>query len=364
VPSRFPTEKAYGVTIGESAKAALGMGVHAEIWCSTPADFDHIDSNVKSIQESMNVSTNKIFEMIIFQLSRAKFIFRSIKLMPQRDVCIWTRDVLAALLILRFRPNLRIALELHHPLGMTDKVFLKLNSHLLKRTQSNLSVFTLTEILKKRLPNNLRAFFKSTIHMAAPGDFFESMKPKNSNGKIVLGYVGKAFSSGEDNQIDLVLKLLIKEIELFPNLYLRIIGIERNKIDQLISMVPKHLLEIRRVSIVGHVSRMEILENLREIDIGLVPYISNEYNDYRFPIKMVEYASLGCVLLVSDTKSFRNLVGENGIFVDLKSTDSLHLNLSALIHDADKLNRYGKLAYLWAKRFTYEERVKIVLNSF
>jgi hypothetical protein len=200
--------------------------------------------------------------------------------------------------------------------------------------------------------------------MASPPEFYTSKRTPNSGNSITIAFIGKATSSGNSNQLELVIGMLLTELSDFARLKLLIAGIENSHIEQFKSLIPPELLDSGRVVILGHLSRAQVLESLMKVDIGIVPYLSNKYNDFRFPIKVVEFASTSCALLVSRTDSLEAILGESAMYFDLNRPDSLQNCLNELSNDLAQLEKYKELAKKWSLDYTYEKRVKIVLSSF
>ena len=360
----MPTEKAYGVTILETAKASKTLGIQAEIWCTSNLKNNFENEIIKPKYKEFRKYTLKFLEFFSFQLNRFCFLNECISQFQDEDIIVWTRDVLGMMLILRKTTQVRIALELHNPLGAIDNWVVKTYSRSIRNSGSRVRVFTLSEALKDRLQPELKEKFGGLIHMASPDEFFNAKPKLTEDSSITIGYIGKAESSGKNNNLDEVLKRFIIELENFENLKLSFIGIEDHMKAALSSLVPKYLLDNHRVKIVGHVSRADVFNYLVDIDIGLVPYISNEYNDYRFPIKIVEYGSMHCALLFNDSQNLRNLIGSNGVSYTHNSQETIHSALSRFIGEPEYLNFYKSSAFEWAKNYTYSKRVEVVLNSF
>ena len=129
-------------------------------------------------------------------------------------------------------------------------------------------------------------------------------------------------------------------------------------------MVDSSLLNSSRIEIVGHLSRDQLKERLQRIAIGIVPYASSSYNDFRFPIKIVEYAAAECALLLSNTANLRLIVGNAGTYFELQSQESFHASLVELTEGAASLRSAQKRARIWAQEFTYEKRIETVLDKF
>ena len=103
---------------------------------------------------------------------------------------------------------------------------------------------------------------------------------------------------------------------------------------------------------------------MSKIEIGLVPYPETTYNSRRFPIKLVEYAARGILILASDTLAHREILTEDiAYFYPQQSEFGLEAALNLINSDIDEANRKIKNAHLWAQRFTYGSRVKGVIQE-
>jgi hypothetical protein len=200
--------------------------------------------------------------------------------------------------------------------------------------------------------------------MASPPEFYISKRTPAPDDSITIALIGKATSSGNSNQLELVIGMLVTELRHFAEIKLLVAGIEESHIESLRSLIPSEFLESGRVVVLGHLSRDQILDSLVKVDIGIIPYLSNKYNDFRFPIKVVEFASTSCALLASRTDALETILGSNAMYFDLNQPDSLRNCLNELSNDVAQLDKYKELARKWSLDYTYEKRVKIVLSSF
>jgi len=367
VPNRMPTEKAYGVTISETQKAFRPLEIECQIWCTSGSKSSSlVDGEIfQSLTRNFESPRFGIFEKLSFQWNRMKFLTLALlKIENHASTLVWTRDSIAALLILRFKRNVRVALELHHPVGRIDSLLIKYLFPDFNEVSQKFRVFLLTPTLRNSIPKKLAASFSSLIHMASPPEFYISKRTPAPDDSITIALIGKATSSGNSNQLELVIGMLVTELRHFAKIKLLVAGIEESHIESLRSLIPSEFLESGRVVVLGHLSRDQILDSLVKVDIGIIPYLSNKYNDFRFPIKVVEFASTSCALLASRTDALETILGSNAMYFDLNRPDSLRNCLNKLSNDVAHLDKYKELARKWSLDYTYEKRVKIVLSSF
>ncbi len=365
IPNRFPTEKAYGVTVSETMNASLSLGYSSEVWCTSDEILFKNNFLVKKILPNFRTSQYPLLEKLLFQWSRFLFLVKSIRSLPDCDsIVIWTRDPIISVCVAIARRNLNICLELHHAPTPTDKAIFVSLTQLITLKPEKFKIFTLTDRLSEELSPTFSMYHSGLIHMAAPPEFFNVNKDETNKNQIVLGYVGKAFSSGNSNQLEKFLQLFQSVEDSFPNLKLELIGIESEHIPNLLSTIDDKLVRSGRIEIVGHLSRAHVQARLQKIDIGVVPYTSSKYNDFRFPIKIVEYAASGCALLLCDTENLKSLVGNHGTYFKHEDRISFCRALSDLIENRGKLRSAQQLARIWANDFTYLRRVNVVLEAF
>ncbi len=365
LPIRFPTDKAYGVTVAETMKAASTLGYQAEVWCTSDVASVQEGFMVKRITSNFRGSKNRFAERFFFEWNRLLFIVKVVYKMPNSEsILIWCRDPVLSLCIAFVRRRVKVCLELHHPPSQLDTTIFRAIVAFMSVDQDTFKIFTLTNKLSKNLHTCFRPFFAGSIHMAAPKTFFSLSKVDADDNQLVLGYVGKAYSSGNDNKLGDLISLFQQEAKNFPQLKLELLGIEKEFGNELLHLVDSSLLNSSRIEIVGHLSRDQLKERLQRIAIGIVPYASTSYNDFRFPIKIVEYAAAECALLLSDTANLRLIVGNAGTYFELSSQESFHAALVELTEGAVSLRSAQKRARIWAQEFTYEKRIETVLDKF
>lgn len=345
--------------------ASLSLGYASEIWCTSDGVTFRDSFHVKKISSTFRTSHNPLLEKFSFQWSRLLFLLKSIKNLPDCDsIIVWTRDPVIGICVAIVRRSLNVCLELHHaPTRLEEAIFGTLNK-IANLKPHKFKIFTLTDRLSRELNSTFSTFHSGLIHMAAPPDLFTLDKAKRFEDEIVLGYVGKAFSSGNDNHLEKFVRLFQSVAEDFPNLRLELIGIESEHISHLSRAIDEKLVSSGRIEIVGHLSRAQVQERLEKIDIGIVPYISSKYNDFRFPIKIVEYAAAGCALLLCDTVNLKSIVGKHGRYFNHEEKESFSRALSDLAENREKLICAQELARTWAYDFTYARRVETVVEAF
>lgn len=364
--SRYPTEKAYGVTTRETAYAARKLGHDVAIFAFMGNGGDERGNKISHISKSRFID-------ILFQLAKIRligpifFVFRSLMCGFSRNLGESTKD--RELIIVRdpyLLPGLwlkirgcTVLLELHH---VPSRIVRLIISSLKFRNELRLAAITprLQNILQAMLPD-------ATIRllpMAVPEEFFSFTKKQKKQTYRNLIYVGKSSSSGIDSNLNYLLESMAMCKRLNLDLKLHLIGIEKEAITNLESLAFNLGLKKSDISIVGHLTHPEVLEKLLNAEIGVLPYTSNNYNNSRFPIKALEYAATGCLILASNTPAHLELFPKGtAIFFDPTDIGSFSKAISDLHAEKFPGQEILTTARAWSEEFTYENRVfKAIAN--
>ena len=361
--SSYPTEKAYGVTTSETAKAIREMGIDTRILSVGSSNSDSAQNHIVLLNSYATNLLTKTLQLDIKYLNYLVFKGRALllgRLMLKEcarnatDI-VWTRDLYVAFLFsLRKRRGI---LELHqNPNFIVQKI--------LKILRKDFVIATISDDHYSKLQ---RLHLKNEIiilPMSVPNSFFTSSGKKFNKREIYeICYLGKFKSSGNDNAI---LSLIedIKEASINIRLHIIFIGIEKNYQ----SIIRKSLQDIEKKNlsfeILDHIEHNKLPKILSRCDIGVVPYIKSKYNNERFPIKLVEYAATRLCILASDTPNLRNILGEDkAYYYDPTNKGSLEKTLDKIINNLEETNSKINCAFNWAKGLTYEERVKKALRK-
>jgi glycosyltransferase involved in cell wall biosynthesis len=265
-----------------------------------------------------------------------------------------TRDPIVALLVSKRVDKI---LEIHHyPKGLNFLYCRLLNF------KSRLFIATLTETHKELLMSLFKNKIIGIAPMGVPDEFFIDSHQNNS--EICIGYIGKGWSSGEDNHLeDLIFcqDYLQKKFNLRTTLLF--IGLELDYKSRLIDVYDLIDNPNKKAKFIDHVPHEALSDYLGLIDFGVLPYRESTYNAQRFPLKSLEYAASGISIVASNTKSHLNLLNtenstfyESGNYVDL-ACKIFELNLNPEIAE-DKRT----IARFWAKNFSYKARAEAFLS--
>jgi len=101
------------------------------------------------------------------------------------------------------------------------------------------------------------------------------------------------------------------------NFRLRIVGPKYDKLKTQFSSYST------KVTITGLVSQKEVVKHLQESDVGLCPIPDNEWNNAKFPVKIMEMLSCGVPVIASSNSEASNIIehGKDGFLPDHTISD-------------------------------------------
>ena len=363
--SRLPTEKAYGVTVMETFKAALSLGVEFTV-CAPGNKSDHVRDQIITIPaikfptflRNHNLSG---LRMAFFRLNSIliPLIATGMRKLHKCDF-IWLRDPLSALVLSSIVRRKRILLEIHHrPIGLNLSLTRKLSK------KNNLSFAALTPKLLEQIQNDVPGIKILEAPMGVPESFFRSRDVAKKESEIRFLYIGKGESSGFDNGLGVLVGDFARALELHPDMSMTFLGLEpRYQV-----LITERMVElgIRRemVKFLDHVPHSQVPLILDSHDVGILPYLESTYNNERFPIKSLEYAAAELSILVSETDAHSSLIGaKNAYFYKPGEVNSFEAQVSNLVENLPLRNEKIANAKVWAESFTYQKRVQRVMNHW
>jgi len=368
--SRYPTEKAYGVTVGRSAEAASQMGDKVVIISPTYSGYDYLGNEVVTISNLFSkviklfyFITFGSFNILHFYLGRLAVYKKTKKIIfSEKFDFLWVRDPIIAYKAGK-KFDLPVLLEIHHIPKKLDLHYCKKISKLKNITFATLTDFHKEELQKKGIFGEIQV-----IPMGYSKDFHAKALswPKSDGSKIRVCYLGKSQSNGNDNLIEDMVRSLMVLLRKVSNIELVLIGLEKDFISRNL-MSDREILcayQSGRIVITPHVSHLLVPEILKTIDIGVLPYPNTYYNNSRFPIKALEYAASATAIVSSRTESHRGILKEDfASFYDQGDLESLASTILEVINNPTRTLEKLISAQEWAEKFTYSSRVISAKNA-
>lgn len=354
LPSRFPTQKAFGVTTEYSAQAVTKLGYQVYIIAPEMGDLKNTSNQVfilaRYIAKILLSRRLKRFNKIRFYTFIVYFAFLIRFRLRASDKIFWCRDIFLTYL-LALKSKSYFVCEIHRSPNGVNKYLLKLLTRNSRVVIAPIANFLSNEY---KLDQSRKVFAPMGINQDELIYFDSTLQKKEK--KIV--YVGHSHQVGTPLNVDLINNAAIKINLTHPDWSIELLGIGmeyfRNNISSEVSS---------NILIHGFVPRSKVLKSLATSSIGLIIYPEIKWLNDSFPIKTVEYAAASLAIIASDTQSHRRILNETQcLFFDLNSTDALSNSIDFLINNSKHARKIATNARLWANEFTYEKRVKNVLN--
>lgn len=360
--SRLPTKKAYGVTVLESFKAARRLGIDIEVYAPGSkskqiADQINFVPSLKFPPFLKNASISGL-RLALFRLNSVLIPLAALRIRKFRQSeYIWLRDPTSALVLAIINPGKKILLEIHHrPAGLSISLFRKLSAI------ENVSFAAITPKLKAQIEDVIPGIKMLEAPMGVPESFFSVRKTKIDKTVTRYLYMGKGESSGFDNGLQVFIQDFARALKLYPQISLTFLGLE-SRFKELLTMQLFDLnVGLGKIIFVDHVPHDQVAKILCAHDVGVLPYPASIYNNERFPIKSLEYAASGLVIIASNIDSHLELIGHsNGFFYIPGEINSFESQVAKIEKELDLRATKNVSARKWATGFTYEKRVQRVM---
>lgn len=356
--TRFPTEKAYGVTTEYIARA-IGEITDFEIEVITPKKDQNFTTKLK-VRE-VHVPFQRFFDYvfskfhsntkIIFNLKNLFYAIKLSLIFKNSKSIVWSRDILMSLVFRIF--GFRVICEIHRTPSLPIRFLLGF----LKKFSKVKFI-----LISKHLQIKLRMDKENCIVAGMSINENEITMKKFSTRKtnFIVGYIGSKHSSGNELDIKQLIEAAVVVKSINSKIKFKIIGFKINQC-ALDFKLPKNIKFIARVP------RSKIISKLDIFNVGLVIYPNTSYFQDSFPIKIVEYAARKIPIIVSDTIAHRRILGSNKALF-FKEGSGLDLaNCILKFYEDDMLReKVAKNAYNWVEKHTYQKKAlkisKFILN--
>ena len=375
--SKFPTQKAYGVTTRETVLDLIEKKFHVKIYSKASSyidsDFTALNQVLVCFKDSVLVkllsrsqlNKNTNLKYILWKIDLLLYL-RKIKknLNSFNPQVVWTRNPQIVFYCLKRFKSTKIILEIH---GTEYSKYLKK----LKKYNSRV-LFCPINLRNLDFLNTLNSNFHF-VHspMAINSKILaKELDIKNFTQQIQsqkykvikVGYVGKfsptGYSKGTEDLIQFA------NLVSGSNKYkIDLVGVEEKQIDiytKLIENIPNYQSVI---GLVGHVIHSQAISIMRDMDILVLPsFRSTKY--IGMPIKMLEYCAVGKIIVAADNPLFRSLFGDSFQPFWYNSGDSQSM-LSAIEFAISRpdLEKIIIAGVEYASKFTWSKRNSNILNG-
>ncbi len=359
--ARYPTTKAYGVTIGRTAESAKLMGHDTRILAPNFQGFDIYGNCVVSAIPKLYDLTYKFFKhsfvLFTFQII-SMLVSTFISIIRFKPDVVWCRHPINSVLALFFKKS-KIAIEIHH---VPNRVNMRLLN--LLRWNQNLLIFTLSNHHVLEFQNKGMKCEPKVLPMAAPINFSHSNEqwPKSS-ASIRICYLGRLLSSGKSNGIAEFVTELNILFQTGLDFDVTLAGLSKSEVDKILENYTSKDFR-KRIFIVENIEHHEIDKFLQSIDIGVIPYPSSIYNEFRFPIKAIEYARMRCLIVASKLKIHQEIIGEDkAFFYEHEIVGDFSRVIQRISQEKALARSKVEKAFRWSLNLNYQNRVEHVIDS-
>ena len=364
--ARYPTEKAYGVTVGNTMKSLTKAAISNSVITWGRPMHDNYGNDIKSIANrplrvpfklyNSNIKIVAKLSYIVNQVIFSVYFAKPWRKYPD-DSIFWTREPLTLIVRSILHPRSRFLIDLHHSIGILNKYVIRFLGR-----NNGLQILVLNDELESKYATFFAGKNFINLPMGVPASFM-GLNRKRENDDFVIGYLGKGFSNGHDNELSEIV-YVAKKLEHIPNLKFKFVGLEVKYREKLCQLIVKLGIGPNKIIFVDHLQHSEIPQELLKFDAGIVPYPESFYNSERFPIKILEYAAIGIPIIASDTKSNRNLLDASfATFYQKGNQLELSNSIVGLLRDPFKYGAMAEKARAFSLKFTYDERVGKLLDS-
>lgn len=365
-PARYPTEKAYGVTTGNTIEALSRLGVRTEIWNRDNSGSDEY-GNLLVQPGTKKASKRKwLYRVHFLGINKWAYVHDQLKFAlnclsslrkETENVIAWTRFPLVGL-VTSLSPNVELLIiELHHQPNISSRMLLRG----IKKIKS-VKVAVISQKSKTQFDSLGLEIQTFTLEMSVPENFIQSTNhPFTLPTKVC--YLGKSKSSGNTNNLEFIL-MGFSQTKNASQSKLDLVGVESQEVSSLAVYAEKLRISRRNLQFIPHLPHKEVDEYLNGASIGLVPYELNDYNSARFPIKILEYAAKG-ILILAPESFVANLQIPPGVIMTYKDADSADFarELDLLIEKLNLQPTRNLVAIEFAKHHTYRKRAQKLMEQ-
>jgi glycosyltransferase involved in cell wall biosynthesis len=353
--SRYPTEKAYGATTEYSARV-LHQGGISTVIVTPQIDYTRnskvkVYSRLEFISRILLTRKTAKLKTIRFNIFILLYSFSIRNSFRKNKNVYWCRDLYLTYLLSILSKDFFIC-EIHRTPDRFQGFFLKLLSKKPNVLLAPIANFLPSEFT---LDADKSVLAPMAISLEELDFFSKNSRPKQKK----LIYLGNPYSSIYPLNVDLLNEVGYHISDLYPDWVLEIIGIEECFFTSNISRA-----KCKNILLPGVLSRKNAHLKLATASIGLIIYPNHRWFQDSFPIKIVEYSAASIAIIASDTLSHKRILDDQRcVYFDLGSIESLKLSVSRLIEDTSYRNRLATNSRAWSEYFTYENRVKKILEK-
>ena len=370
--SRFPTEKAYGVTTRESVLAVLNKKYKVRIFAR---QSNYMDVNYEQIKELIiPFSENFLIHQLLKFATLGDGLISKIGwrtgsyLTLNKNLTtiaafgpdiIWTREIEIVNKLIDKFPKVKILLEVHTK--PNKKKFFKVLKHqdqilfcpINENIDKHLKTFLPSEANIQIAPMSINSSFVNT--KSDVENFVENLN-KDLNRTLQIGYVGKFSPNGYSKGIEILFDLALKFQSENLNFRVNLIGGDKNEVERYLLLKNRLGLTDKYLNLQGHVPYHKVPAILRSMDVLVLPSpASSKYSGT--PLKLYEYLVSGRIVMLADEEFIKQ--SKIGIITKWRfkpnDFEELFTRINTAIRDPDLASKIDRLIE-FASNSTWEKR--------
>ena len=372
----YPTKKAYGITVRETALAATELG-YSVVIISDVGNYSDVNFSLSKL-ESIYLKKNIWLQALLknarsgssFVSKGSWRIFQYLLIVSNRNLIqaqkaeiLWCRDERTALLLQRLFPTKKIVIELHLPPKNNKIIKLVRNSKKGSLVIAPINKY-IYNLIDKDIPRNLLVIAFTGVNESIISSEIESaqfiirFKERVEFKHVKLGYFGKFYPGGYSKGFEDLLNFAVLNKSHDLKFNISIIGGADEDVEKALSIAKKLDLTESDIRILGHCEQKILFDFMRESDFIILPKPENEIYSGR-PLKSLEACAVGRIIVAA-----RCMVNEelfNGDFdpywYEAGNSKSLLEALNFAMSDKGILTRVNK-GINFANQYTWRNRVE------
>lgn len=380
VKGRYPTEKAYGVTLTETIRSLSKLGHKVSVLSIKSNYID--DLSYSNYYNQINFNENSFQKLLRLQAYKEKNIISIIawkiywKMLLKVNMdyiknsnsdLYWIRD----LDLIKYIPNNSgLILELHsiekdHRLRKAlnsrknKKIVLAPISKKISSVISEYKVLTSIEFS----PMGIDTEFSQTLPNLSSFELRISGLRKNNLTGLRIGYMGKFFPGGYSKGVEDLFTIAKLNIENQLGYEISITGGDANDLKKADKLISQFNLNKSAINIKGHVQHKFAINLMKELDVIVLPQPrSSKY--VGFPLKCLEAVSSGRIVIAADCELYRDIFTEHfqPYWYDSGVSFSMNNAIVSAINDPQLVTRISE-GINFANKFSWDSRTIRLLNS-
>ncbi len=205
------------------------------------------------------------------------------------------------------------------------------------------SIITVCDEQNQRLNSQFNFPEENLMIIHNTPDFEKIENSKIKNDVIVFGHHGYLTA---EKSIGVFVEGFLLACEKLKNIELRIIG-DGDCLEDFQKVVNPSMYS-DKIKFLGKYSIKELPDFLKQIDIGILPYQINDFNNYTLHNKIFDYFLFGKPVLLSDTNPFRRIIKETnaGLCKDLSTAEKVRDSILEIVEiNLSEFQKNSRLAF-------------------